>query len=72
MAQETEQLRFTCYKCSTENFYPAKQGDDQEGGKTLVKRCTNCGAENKIELPDGWVAARTEVIHRGTKSTGEL
>ncbi|MFN7115714.1 MAG: hypothetical protein ACK4TA_02890 [Saprospiraceae bacterium] len=68
MAQETRSLPFICYKCNTENKYDVVVEEGDKGGKTLLKRCTNCGAENKIKLEEGWVAARTEIIHRGTKN----
>lgn len=60
-------LEFDCYKCGKQSSYPnlMKEGDEKDGAKTVVKRCTTCGAENKIALPDGWIGIRSDSVTRG-------
>lgn len=63
----TATLEFTCFKCNHQNSYPhtIQEGMEEEGARTLVKLCQNCGIENKLDLPDGWVASRDSVTLRG-------
>ena len=67
--QTTHPLKFDCYKCGKESVYPnyLKEGKEGEGVRSVVKRCLSCGAENTIELPEGWVAERTGSVLRGFK-----
>ena len=65
MSKEPTPIKFTCYKCKSENTYPAVQGDEKDGAKVIIKRCINCSAENKVKLPEGWVAQRTAIVFRG-------
>lgn len=67
--QESQPIIFTCYNCKNKSKYPNEmtEGDTTTGAKTLIKRCTTCGAENKIELPDGWIAKRSDTVLRGDK-----
>lgn len=67
--QETHPIEFDCHNCKKRSSYPneMKEGDTTTGAKTVVKRCTTCGIENKIELPDGWVAGRNDAVLRGYK-----
>jgi len=68
--QETQSIIFTCYNCNKESSYPNEmaEGETNTGAKTLIKRCTTCSAENKIEVPDGWIAKRTDAVLRGYKT----
>lgn len=67
--QETQPIIFICYNCNKESSYPNEmaEGDTTTGAKTLTKRCITCGAENNVELPDGWIANRTDSVLRGYK-----
>ena len=65
--QTTHPLKFNCHKCGKRSSYPnlVKEGTEKDGPKTVVKRCTICGEENKVELPEGWVGIRTDSVLRG-------
>lgn len=65
MTQYSRPIKFACYTCKVENAYPALKG--KEGSKSVIKRCINCGTENLIELPDGWIVEQTKIILRGLK-----
>lgn len=65
----THPLIFNCYKCGKESRYPnyLKEGEDKNAVKSVVKRCTTCGAENEVPIPEGWSAERTGSVLRGLK-----
>ncbi|MEZ4932087.1 MAG: hypothetical protein R2788_08220 [Saprospiraceae bacterium] len=65
--QTTYPLIFNCHKCKKESSYPnlMKEGAEKDGATTVIKRCTTCGEENKVELPEGWVGIRTDTLLRG-------
>jgi hypothetical protein len=63
----THPLRFDCYHCKKANNYPGISIDDnsKDEAMTVVKRCTNCGTENLINIPAGWKANKLDTILRG-------
>jgi len=67
MSDQTTSLKFDCYKCGKESTYPSYLTEDK--GRTepqiVVKRCTNCSAENRIELPKGYESKATTSVLRG-------
>lgn len=65
--QNSYPLRFNCYKCGRESYYPnyLMEETDDNSVKFVVKRCTTCGAENKVEIPIGWSAQRLSTVLRG-------
>ena len=68
MSEKTPQaLKFNCYKCGKQSTYPnyLTEGKDSEGVSSVIKRCTTCGAENKVELPEGWITDRPDSVLRG-------
>jgi len=65
MSKETTSIQFTCHNCGKENKYSVIKGNNE--GNIVIKRCMNCSAENKIELPEGYIANPTETVFRGMK-----
>ena len=66
----TYPLVFDCDKCGKRSTYPnmMKEGDEDQGATTVVKRCTTCGEKNKVELPKGWIGIRSDEVMRGMKN----
>ena len=63
--QTPQKVTFDCFKCGKENFYPVVEGKAKNGATKIVKRCTTCGIENEVDLPDGWIAERKDEVTRG-------
>ena len=65
--QPTHPLKFKCFKCKKSSIYPnyLKEGESPNEAKIVVKRCTTCGIENTIEVPEGWSMASTDSVLRG-------
>jgi transcription elongation factor Elf1 len=63
----TYPLVFNCYKCGKENAYPdqLKQEDSTDAELSVIKRCLNCGLENKVDLPEDWGATNQDSVLRG-------
>lgn len=61
---DTTSFKFTCYKCDSENTYPALKDEDSKGGTAVVKRCIICATPNKFTLPEGYTG-ESDVIFRG-------
>lgn len=66
--QTTHPLEFNCHKCGKPSSYPNQMQEGENGPKTVVKRCTICGIENKVELPDGYAGIRSDSVLRGLKN----
>jgi transcription elongation factor Elf1 len=69
METPAQPLTFKCFKCGNESTYNNTLVDDSDsrGGKSVVKRCQVCGIENKVIIPDGWVARPTNTVLRGVR-----
>ena len=62
-----QDLKFSCYKCREKSTYPnyMEKGKDPSQTRTVVKRCQNCGLENTLELPAGFVGGEKAGLLRG-------
>lgn len=51
-------VAFTCLnpQCKHDNEVEISVGTPAEGATSLVRRCVICGVENKIDLPEGYIA----------------
>ena len=65
--QTTHPLKFDCYKCGKESTYPnyLTENEDKNAVQTVVKRCTNCSAENSIDVPKGYKSKAEIEVLRG-------
>lgn len=64
---EPQSVDFDCKKCGKNNVYPASAvaGTAKDGATSLVKKCTFCGADNTITLPENFIFPRDAEIFRG-------
>lgn len=65
--ESTHPLKFDCYKCGKESTYPnyLTENEDKSTPQIVIKRCTNCSAENKIEIPKGYESNVQVEVLRG-------
>ncbi len=66
MSDQTRPLTFTCYNCGNESSYPNyldKDEKDKNAPQIVIKLCTICSKENRVEIPQGYASkAQTEVL----------
>lgn len=66
-APEAQPVEFECRKCGNLNAYPASAvpGSPEDGATSILKKCTSCGEDNKVTLPDNFIFPRDAEIFRG-------
>ncbi len=64
---EPQSVDFDCQKCGKNNIYPASAipGTAKDGATSIIKKCTSCGADNTITLPENFIFPNDSDIYRG-------
>ncbi len=67
--QPSHPLIFDCFNCGNTNHYKnyLNEGEEKDKVKIVTKRCTICGAQNEVTIPDGYHTQRTDNVLRGSK-----
>ncbi len=69
---KTYPLAFDCYKCKHRSQYPNYLNPDHEADaepEYVIKRCLNCGSENRVSIPPGFKSNVKTEIQRGGQLT---